>query len=123
MTAHFGIRHKIICGVIHVENTCALPFFRQMKRTLALRQIRGKDKSSKKRNELRFEDHITIHMFEPPAAVEREGLYICCHMLSFVSIYLRLSQYGHEANNAFEQAHFKNVVKPMFSGSKRTGFS
>ncbi len=31
--------------------------------------------------------------------------------------------YGHRNNNALEQAQFKNVAKPMFSGGKRTGFS
>jgi len=30
---------------------------------------------------------------------------------------------GQSVNNAFEQAQFKNVAKPMFSGRKRTGFS
>jgi hypothetical protein len=30
---------------------------------------------------------------------------------------------GQSVNNALEQAHFKNVAKPMFSGRKRTGFS
>jgi hypothetical protein len=30
---------------------------------------------------------------------------------------------GQAENNALEQAHFKNVAKPMFSGTKRTGFS
>jgi hypothetical protein len=29
---------------------------------------------------------------------------------------------GQAVNNALEQAHFKNVAKPMFSGRKRTGF-
>ncbi len=31
--------------------------------------------------------------------------------------------HGQAVNNALEQAHFKNVAKPMFSGRKRTGFS
>jgi hypothetical protein len=30
---------------------------------------------------------------------------------------------GQAENNALEQAHFKNVAKPMFSGRKHTGFS
>lgn len=34
-----------------------------------------------------------------------------------------LSFSGQAVNNALEQAHFKNVAKPMFSGRKRTGFS
>lgn len=29
--------------------------------------------------------------------------------------------YGQSVNNALEQAQFKNVAKPMFSGRKRTG--